>query len=47
MTRLKQDVERGLVAGLFKAESDEEESEADDKLTFDQVCHKMEGTLKA
>lgn len=40
-------MERGLVADIFKEESGEEESDADDKLTFDQVCHKMEGTLNA
>lgn len=41
-------MERGLVADIFQEDSNGEESEPDDnKLSFDQVCHKMQGTFKA
>ena len=49
MTRLKEDVERGLVADIFKEESDSDDNSDQNNthLTFDQVCHKMEGSIAA
>ena len=44
---MKEDIERGLVADIFKEDSEDEPSEPEDKLTFDQVLHRLAGTTNA